>query len=144
MPWTFISEKKCQQFDLTELDPFSHIIVKHYLHHTFIPIDIPIPQFSMEPIRIKNNLKLARISTVVVFLALIRTLSEPFRLHHYSSMQLSYETLKPYITGALLLSIALFAMIVFSFFSKHTIVLIIAVLAILTLFITKIYGCPTC
>jgi hypothetical protein len=98
----------------------------------------------MRPVRIKSNIRLARISTVIVFLALIRTLSEPFRLHHYSSIPLSYEMLKPYITGALIASIALFAMIVFSFFSKHTIVFIIAVLAILAMFIIKIYGCPTC
>ncbi|HVU97104.1 MAG TPA: hypothetical protein VHE34_17865 [Puia sp.] len=92
--------------------------------------------------RAKSNVTLARISTGIVFLALIRTLSEPFRLHHYSSLPLNYEILKPYLAGALIASIALFAMTVFSFFSKHTIVLIIAVLAILTLFIIKIYGCP--
>jgi hypothetical protein len=72
----------------------------------------------MKPIRVRNNARLARISTVIVFLALIRTLSEPFRLHHYSSIPLTYEVLKPYITGALIASIALF--------------------------MVKIYGCSTC
>jgi len=98
----------------------------------------------MKHIRVKNNISLARISIVIVFLALIRTLSEPLRLHYYSPISLNYEMLKPYITGALIASIALFAMTIFSFFSKHTIVLIIAVLAILALFIIKIYGCPAC
>jgi len=93
---------------------------------------------------IKNNIILARISTVTVFLALIRALSEPFRLQHYSSLPLTYEMLKPYITGALVASIALFAMTVFSFFSKHTTVIVIGLLAILVLFIIRIYGCPTC
>jgi len=81
---------------------------------------------------------------VIVFLALIRTLSEPFRLHHYSSIPLTYEVLKPYIAGALIASIALLAMTTLSFFSKHGIVLIIAIFAILALFMVKIYGCPTC
>ena len=98
----------------------------------------------MEPNRSKNAIKLARISIVIMFLALIRTLSEPFRLRHYSSMPLNFDTLKPYLTGALLASIALFAMIIFSFFSKHTIEPIIAVLTILALLVIKIYGCPTC
>ena len=96
------------------------------------------------PIHVSNTAKLSRISTVIVFLALIRTLSEPFRLHHYSAVPLSYEVLKPYITGALIASIALLAMTAFSFFSKHAVVLIIAILAILALFLVKIYGCPTC
>jgi len=51
---------------------------------------------AMKPISLKNKIKLARISIVIIFLALIRTLSEPFRLRHYSSIPLNYDTLKPY------------------------------------------------
>ncbi len=98
----------------------------------------------MKSIYFKNNIKLARIGILVVFLALIRTLSEPFRLHHFSPLPLNFNTLHPYITGALVASIGLFVMVLLSFFSKHTAVLIIAVLTILALFVIKIYDCPTC
>ncbi len=86
----------------------------------------------------KNEIKISRVLTVIIFLALIRTISEIFRLQHYSLTILSYKQIKPFVIGALICSIALLTMTIFSFYSKHKIVIAISVLTIVLLLIIKI------
>jgi hypothetical protein len=84
-----------------------------------------------------NEIKIARVCIVIIFLALIRTISEILRLQHYSSSMLTYEQMKPFVVGALVASISLLAMTIFSFYGKHKIVIAISVLTIILLLIIK-------
>jgi hypothetical protein len=88
----------------------------------------------------KNEKKISRASIVIIFLALIRMLSEVFRMRYYSLIPLTYDQIKPFILGALVSAIALLLMTLSSFWSKHKIITIIAILVIILLLaIKKIY-----
>ena len=86
---------------------------------------------------IKDTSKISKTATVVIFLALIRCVSEPFRLQYYSTTSLTLDEIKPFLIGALITSISLLTMTIFSFYGKHKIVIAICVLTIIILLIVK-------
>ncbi len=89
---------------------------------------------------VRNEKKLANLSIVVVFLALIRCISEFYRLEYILHDQLNIATVKPFILGALAAAISAFVMVILNFYSKHKIIMIVAVITIiLLLLIKKIY-----
>ena len=45
----------------------------------------------------RTEIRIAKVSTIIIFLALIRTISEIFRLHYYSQSILTYEKIKPFM-----------------------------------------------
>lgn len=65
-----------------------------------------------------NKAKIAVLAMVVVFLALVRTLAEPFRLH-YLKVPLQYPVLQPLLIGSLVAAAGLFTMAMFSFNKKY-------------------------
>ena len=89
-----------------------------------------------------NKVRVSRVSIIVVFLALIRCISEVFRINSYSSTGISFDKIQPFLIGALITSIASLLMVILSFYSKHRIVIAIAALTIIVLFILKYYYLP--
>ena len=89
---------------------------------------------------VSNEVRISKVSIIVIFLALIRCISEIFRLNYYSSTGLTYEIIKPFLLGALVTSIAGLVMVILSFFSRPRIVIAIAVLTIFVLFVLKYYS----
>ena len=85
----------------------------------------------------RTEIRIARVSTIIIFLALIRTISEIFRLHYYSQSTLTYEKIKPFIVGILISSIALLIITIFSYYRKHKAIIITTVFTIITLLIIK-------
>ncbi len=77
--------------------------------------------------KLNNEIKISRVAIVIVFLALIRCISEIFRLKYYSSTGLTYEIIKPFLIGALVTSVTTLIMVILSFYSKYKIVIAIAV-----------------
>ena len=86
-----------------------------------------------------GEIKIARVSVIVIFLALIRSLSEIFRLQHYSQVNLTYEQVKPFIIGGLVISIALLIMVIFYFYSRYKIVIVVSVITIIIMLVIKMY-----
>jgi len=74
---------------------------------------------------------------VVIFLALIRCVAEPFRLQHYSLAVLTFEDVKPFIIGALVTSVALLVMTILSFYQKHKFIIVVCILTVIILFVIK-------
>lgn len=91
----------------------------------------------MKQFYLRNEKRISRLATIIIIIALARTISEPFRLQYYSSSTLSFEDIKPFLLGGLVISIGLFAMIVFSFYNKYKIVTILAILVIIGMLIIK-------
>jgi len=89
-----------------------------------------------------NEIRISRVSIIVIFLAMIRCISEVFRLNYYSSISLTYENIKPFLVGALVTSIASLIMVILSFYSKHRVIIAIAILTIIVLFILKYSSLP--
>ncbi|HEX5002535.1 MAG TPA: hypothetical protein VFW78_08555 [Bacteroidia bacterium] len=74
--------------------------------------------------------KMARVATIILLIALVRTLSEPFRLQYYSGQKLDFEMMKPFLMAGLLIAGGLIAMQLAGYFKKHLLMSLIAVLVI--------------
>lgn len=87
--------------------------------------------------------KISKIATVIIFLALIRSISEPFRLQYYSKTILTYHEIKPFLIGSLVAATGLFAMTILFYFGRHKIIIVTCILIIiLMLIVKKIYLIP--
>ena len=86
---------------------------------------------------VKDTRKISIIATVIIFLALIRCVSEPFRLQYYSAKILTFTDTKPFLIGALVTSVALLIMTILSFFSKYKTIIATCILTIVVLLIIK-------
>jgi hypothetical protein len=86
---------------------------------------------------LKHEKRIGRITLVILFLALIRTVSEPFRLQHYAETALSFEVLKPYLLAAVLVAVSLFAMVILSFYERHKTIFAGGVLTVAGMLVIK-------
>ena len=85
----------------------------------------------------KDNSKISKIATVIIFLALIRCISEPFRLQYYAVSTLTFEEVKPFLLGALVTAIALLIMTILFYNGKNKLIIAISILTIVLLLIIK-------
>lgn len=86
---------------------------------------------------LKSPVKISRISTLIILLALIRTLAEPLRLYAYDN-NLSFGGIRPFLFAALLCATGLFAMIIFSYYKKYRAITFSAVLIIIGMLLIKL------
>lgn len=84
-----------------------------------------------------HELKISKIATIIIFIALVRTISEPFRLQYYSDTALTFEQVKPFLIAALITAFGLLAMTVFSYYSIPKIIIMLAILTIIGMLIVK-------
>ena len=80
---------------------------------------------------------ISKIATIIIFLALIRSASEPIRLQHYSRTTLTYEEIKPFLIGSLVAATGVLAMTILSYLGRHKIVIATCILTIILLLIVK-------
>ena len=81
--------------------------------------------------------KIAKVATIIIFLALIRSISEPFRLQYYSKTILTYNEIKPFLIGSLIAAIGLLAMTILFYFGKYKVVIATCILIIIILLLVK-------
>jgi hypothetical protein len=81
----------------------------------------------------------ARLFIIIIFLALIRTITEFFRLDVELKTDLTVSLLRPYMAGALLCSISAMVMVILNFFHKFILVSIVGVLTIAGLLYLKFF-----
>ena len=92
---------------------------------------------------VKDARKISIIATFIIFLALIRCVSEPFRFQYYSLKALTFTDIKPFLIGSLVTSLALLVATILSFFGKYKIITATCILTIVALLIFKgIYTVP--
>jgi hypothetical protein len=91
----------------------------------------------MKRFYLRNEKRISRVAMIIIIVALIRTISEPFRLQYYSSSTLGFEDIKPFLLGGLVISIGLLAMTAFSFYNKYKIITILAIVVIIAMLIIK-------
>lgn len=83
----------------------------------------------------------SRAATIVIFLALIRCISEVFRLNYYAADPPTFFVFRPFLIGALTAAIALLAMTILSFYGRYKAITVIAVCTVIVLLIEKyVYG----
>jgi hypothetical protein len=94
---------------------------------------------SIKEITVKNPwLTGARISIVIVLLALIRSMAEFFRLEYIHSSTLTVEQIRPFIVGSIIAAAGCLVMTIFSFYSKNKVVIAMFLLTITSMLIVKI------
>jgi len=87
---------------------------------------------------LKKEVKISRVAMIIVFLALIRVISECFRLEYLAKEFVTFEILKPYLIGALVCATSCLAMAIFSFYTRSKTIIGIAAFTIVILVIIKI------
>jgi len=85
----------------------------------------------------RDTRKISKIATVIIFLALIRSISEPFRLQYYSKTTLTYNEIKPFLIGSLIAATGLLAMTILFYFGRYKIIIITFILTIILMLIVK-------
>ena len=85
----------------------------------------------------KNQVAISRTATVIIFLALIRYISEPFMLDYYGTTVLTFAAIKPFLIGALIAAVALFSMTILSYITKYKLIFVISILTIILLLVVK-------
>jgi len=94
----------------------------------------------MKQFFLKNEKKISIAAIIIIFLALVRSLAEPFRLQYLSDTQIIFEQIKPFLISGLITSLGLLVMTILSFYNKHKIIIALAILIIiLLLFVKAIY-----
>jgi hypothetical protein len=91
----------------------------------------------------RDSTKVSKIATVIISLALIRCICEPFRLQYYSASNLTYADIKPFLLGSLVAASGLLTMTVLSWFGKHKIIIATCISTVIVLLVLKeIYLIP--
>jgi hypothetical protein len=85
----------------------------------------------------KETRQISRVAVIIIFLALIRCVAEPFSLQYYSAKELSFGDVKPFLTGALVTSLSLLIMTILSFFAWYKTVIATCILTIVLLLYIK-------
>ena len=86
---------------------------------------------------------MSKIATLIIFLALIRCICEPFRLQYLSIAPLTFRDMEPFSIGALVAALGLLAMTILSYLDKPRLIIAICILTIVMLLIVKkIYIIP--
>jgi hypothetical protein len=86
-----------------------------------------------------REVKISKGTTIILFIALIRTLSETFRLQYYSPTGLTFEQTMPFLMAGLIISVSLFAITILYYYRKHKIIISLGVLTILLMLFIKYY-----
>lgn len=85
----------------------------------------------------KNEVKIAKAAIIIIFLALIRCISESFRLQYYSEIELTFSQLKPFLIASLITAIALLMMIISLFYQNNKLIIGLAIITVSLLLIIK-------
>lgn len=85
----------------------------------------------------RDTRNISKVTTVIIFLALIRSISEPLRLQYFSKTTLTYDDIKPFLIGSLIASTGLLVMTISFYFSRHKLVIATCILVIISLLIVK-------
>ena len=85
----------------------------------------------------KDSRMMSKVATIIIFMALIRCITEPLRLQYYAPSALTFAEIKPFLLGALAAAIALLVMTILFYYCKYRLVIATSVLTIIVLLIIK-------
>ncbi len=82
--------------------------------------------------------RLAKVGIIVQFLALVRTLSEFFRLKYVLRAEFTITQGEPFVVGALIAAVTCWVAVMFFFFRRYTVSVAVSIGAILTLLVYRL------
>jgi len=81
---------------------------------------------------------MAKVSMIIIYLAMIRTIAECFRLHYVYGNQLNFDQIRPFLIAALATAVGLLVMTLLYFSQRFTIITFIAAACIILMICLKI------
>jgi hypothetical protein len=93
----------------------------------------------LSPFYKKHEMKIAGAEAVIIFLALIRTLTSYYQLKTRSGNILPAGQVAPIITGSLVAALFCLALTLLSFSGRHRVMHVVFALAIISLALVKIF-----
>ncbi len=81
--------------------------------------------------------RISNATTMIIFLALIRTIGEPFRLQHEASGSLPFNQVKPFLLAAFITAIGLLVMTVLHYYGRYRWIIAMGVLIIAAMVVIK-------
>jgi hypothetical protein len=87
----------------------------------------------------KHEMKIARAEAVIIFLALIRTLTAYYQLQTRPGNMLPAGQVEPIITGSLVAALFCLALTLLSFLGRHRVMHVVFALAITSLALVKAF-----
>lgn len=87
----------------------------------------------------RHEMKVTRAEVVIIFLALIRTLTSYYQLKTRPGNILPAGQVEPIITGSLVAALFCLALTLLSFFGRHRVMHVVFALAIISLVLVKIF-----
>jgi hypothetical protein len=87
---------------------------------------------------LKNELRLSKVATVIIFLALIRCIMEPFRLQSLSVVPLTFEQVKPFVSGAAIAAVTSLVNVILTYYSRPKTILLVSLIGIILLVALKV------
>jgi hypothetical protein len=87
----------------------------------------------------RNEMKVARAEVVIIFLALIRTLTSCYQVKARPGNVLPAGQVEPIITGSLVAALFCLALTLLYFFGRHQVMHVFFILAIVSLVLVKIF-----
>ena len=89
------------------------------------------------PALFRDTQRLARFSTFVLFLALIRSISEPFRLQYYANTPLMLNEIELYLYGAMLSALGLLVMTIAMYTQRYKLAIATCLITIAAMMVLK-------
>lgn len=86
-----------------------------------------------------TEVRISRVTTIIIFLALIRSISEPFRLQHAATSGLPFEQAQPFLLAAVICSVGLLLMTILQYYGRHRWIIAIGVLIIAAMIMIKVH-----
>ncbi len=85
----------------------------------------------------QNSKKASQIATLILFLALIRTIAEPLRLQYYSHTKLVFLQIKPFLIAGLITATALLAITILFYYARYKTIIAVAIINIIIMLVIK-------
>ena len=87
----------------------------------------------------RHEIKIARAEIIIIFLALIRTLTAYYQLKTRPGSILPAGQVEPIITGSLVAALFCLTLTLLSFFGRHRVMHVVFALAVISLVLVKIF-----
>lgn len=86
----------------------------------------------------KHEIRISKAITIILFLALIRTIAEPFRLQNAAPAALSLGQIQPYLLAGFICAVGLLVITVLNYYERHRWIIAMGVLIIAALVWIKV------
>ena len=87
----------------------------------------------------KHEIKISKAATIIIFIALIRTIAEPLRLQFAAQSPITFTEIRPFLLASLVSAFGLLAMTILAYYGKSKTIILVAIFIIAAMLYIKYY-----